>query len=132
MPHNWWTLPRVHTLIKGLRSVPSPCTFPCWHIYLKSHVSKCVIIFTSNTAVTRLETLLLLQGFPHIGFLSHCCPLMYFLCSCFGFVYFSVFSFLPISFHLPFSTFHSAVFLFFIFYIYLFLHHFLFCFFLWG
>ena len=78
-----------------LRSVPSPCLFPCWHIYLKSHVSKCVIIFTSNTAVTRLETLLLLRGFPHIGFLSHCYPLMYCLCSCFRVcLFFNVFFFL--------------------------------------
>ena len=38
------SVPRVHTLINGPAVSLIPCTFPCWHIYLKSHVSKCVII----------------------------------------------------------------------------------------
>jgi len=110
MPHNWWTVPRVHTLINGPAVCSSSCTFPSWHIYLKSHVSKCVIISTSNAAVTRLETLLLLQFFLLLVFFLIAGELCTICALAVDLVYFCVFSlFFLVLFTLLF-VFHSAVF----------------------
>jgi len=110
MLRNWWTVPRVHTLINGPAVCPSPCTFPSWHIYFKSHVSKCVIISTSNAAATRLETLLVLQFFLLLVFFFFAAQSCTFCALAVDFVYFCVFFlFFLVLFTLLF-VFHSAVF----------------------
>jgi hypothetical protein len=112
MPHNWWTVPRVHTLINGPAvSLPSPCTFPCWHMYLKSRVSKCVIMSTSNTAVTRLELsafTVLTSYWSSFSLLSFRVPSVLLLWVLFIFLFYLFFLVLLTMFF----VFHSAVFLF--------------------
>jgi len=133
MPHNWWTVPHVHTLINGPAVCPIPMHVsilahlleePCQQVPHNFYFKHCSYDTWNPSAFT---------GFSSywVSFSLLSCLVLSVLLLWVLFI-FSMFSlFFLVSLTLLF-VFHSAVFLFFIFYIYLFLHNFLFCFFLCG